>query len=212
MAVGFTRLPDGRTVYYDSLGHMVHGWQNINNHQYYFADDSGVMFTGNHFIDGKSYKFNNQGQLDEWGWPFPSVGEGHFTGAQLFGVNAGGEFRLNGFHDGLDFGSFDHPGSEVHAIHGGTVTQIGYASGLDNYVLVDTGEYLVVYQEAFANRSDIYVHIGQQINTGDVIGRRDTSHVHIGVTRQHNFGIALSKSFINDGTWLNPLTLIRNGQ
>ena len=74
---------------------------------------------------------------DKWGWPFPSTGEGHFSGAQLFGVNAGGQFRMNGFHDGLDFGSIDHPVAEVHAIHGGKVTQIGYTAGLDWYVLVD---------------------------------------------------------------------------
>src|SRR5699024_4701230 len=36
-----------------------------------------------------------------WGWPFPSVGEGKFAGGQLFGINPGGEFRTNNFHDGL---------------------------------------------------------------------------------------------------------------
>jgi murein DD-endopeptidase MepM/ murein hydrolase activator NlpD len=212
MAKGFVHLRDGRTTYYDNNGQMCYGWQTINGHKYYFNTLNGQMFTGNHNINGKNYSFNSNGQLDEWGWPFPNIGEGHFMGSQLFGVNPGGEFRMNGFHDGLDFGSYDHPGSEVHAIHGGKVVGIGYAAGLDNYVLVDTGEYLVVYQEAFANRSDIWVHVGQQISTGDVVGRRDTSHVHIGVTRQHNFGIALANSFNNNGTWLNPLTLIKNGK
>lgn len=85
-----------------------------------------------------------------WGWPFPDVGEGNFMGSQLFGVNAGGEFRPNGFHDGLDFGSVDHPGSEVHAVHGGKVTR-------------------------------------------------------------QDFNVAVGKSFTNDGTWLNPLDLIKSG-
>lgn len=212
MATGFTWLPDGRVVYYDNLGHMLYSWQKINGVQYYFDRQTGNMARGHVSIDGHNHTFDNLGHLDEWGWPFPNVGEGHFMGSQLFGVNPGGEFRMNGFHDGLDFGSADHPGSEVHAIHSGKVTQIGYAGGLDNYVLVDTGEYLIVYQEAFASRSDIYVHVGQEISTGDVIGQRDTSHVHIGVTRQHNFNIALANSFNNNGTWLNPLDLIRNGQ
>lgn len=148
---------------------------------------------------------------NRWAWPFPSVGEGHFMGAQLFGVNPGGQFRQNGFHDGLDFGAYDHPGTQVHAIHSGTIVGVGYTAGLDWYALEDTGEYLIVYQEAFSNRSNITVRPGQKIEVGDVIGNRDTSHVHIGITRQHNFNIALAKSFTNDGTWLNPLEVIRNG-
>lgn len=148
---------------------------------------------------------------NRWAWPFPSVGEGHFMGAQLFGVNAGGEFRQNGFHDGLDFGAYDHPGTQVHAIHSGTIVGVGYTAGLDWYVLEDTGEYLIVYQEAFSNRGNINVTPGQKIEVGDVIGNRDTSHVHIGITREHNFNRALAKSFTNDGTWLNPLEIIRNG-
>lgn len=206
---------NGSTVYYDSrTGQKKTGWATINNNNYYFDPSTGVMFTGTHAVDGKSYDFGSNGvavENDKWGWPFPNTGEGHFAGAQLFGVNAGGQFRKNGFHDGLDFGSIDHPGAEVHAIHSGKVTQIGYTAGLDWYVLVDTGEYLTVYQEAFSNRNNIQVQVGQQINTGDVIGRRDTSHLHIGVTRQHNFNIALANSFNNNGTWLNPLDLIRNG-
>lgn len=148
---------------------------------------------------------------NRWAWPFPSVGEGHFMGAQLFGVNAGGQFRKNGFHDGLDFGAYDHPGTQVHAIHSGTIVGVGYTAGLDWYVLEDTGEYLIVYQEAFSNRGNINVTPGQKIEVGDVIGNRDTSHVHIGITREHNFNRALAKSFTNDGTWLNPLEIIRNG-
>lgn len=207
---------NGRTVYYNPVsGAKQTGWVKINNNNYYFdPSNSGAMLTGKHTVDGKSYNFGSNGiavEEDNWGWPFPAVGEGHFSGAQLFGVNPGGQFRLNGFHDGLDFGSYDHPGAQVHAIHGGKVVQVGYTAGLDWYVLVDTGEYLTVYQEAFASKSNIDVHVGQQISTGDVIGRRNTSHVHIGITRQHNFNIALANSFNNNGTWLNPLTIIRNG-
>ena len=237
MAKGFTKLPDGRTVYYNNQGQMAHGERNIAGNWYFFAKDNGNMAKGfTKLPDGRTVYYNNQGQMihghvvvdghsiyanaangnvekvvdETWAWPFPNVGEGHFSGAQLFGVNPGGQFRLNGFHDGLDFGSYDHPGSEVHAIHSGTVKIVGYGSGLDWYAVVDTGEYLVVYQEAFASRSNIWVHEGQKVNVGDVIGIRNTSHVHIGITRNHNFNAALASSFINNGTWLNPLTIIRN--
>ncbi|MDT6259921.1 M23 family metallopeptidase, partial [Enterococcus faecium] len=62
-----------------------------------------------------------------WGNPFPgsSLDKNSFSGGQLFGKNPGGEFRPNGFHDGLDFGSVDHPGSEIHAVHGGKVVYVG---------------------------------------------------------------------------------------
>ncbi|WP_267202624.1 peptidoglycan DD-metalloendopeptidase family protein [Limosilactobacillus kribbianus] len=188
------------------------GWQKINGTWYYMDPTNAWMLTGTQQINGKTYHFNSNGSwADGWAWPFPQDGEGHFSGAQLFGVHAGGEFRQNGFHDGLDFGSVDHPGSEVHAIHGGTVKIVGYTAGLDWYCVVDTGEYLVVYQEAFASKSNIRVHEGQEISTGDVIGIRNTAHVHIGITRNHNFNQALKYSFTNNGTWLDPLQVIRNG-
>ena len=206
----FVTLNNGRKVYYNAQGHMVKGWQTINGNTYYFDLVNGAMYTGTHYIDGKKHTFGSDGVEDTWGWPFPADGRGYFTGAQLFGVNAGGEFRLNGFHDGLDFGSIDHPGYEVHAVHKGTVTGIGYASGLDWYVLIDTGEYLTVYQEAFSSRSNIWVSVGQQVNVGDVIGGRTTAHLHLGITRQKNFNVALANSFNNNGTWINPLTLLGN--
>src|SRR5699024_9767726 len=143
-----------------------------------------------------------------WGWPFPSVGEGTFMQAQRFGNDGG--YRQNGFHDGLDFGSVDHPGREVHAIHGGKVTIKSYMGGLGNYVVISGGGYNVVYQEAFSSPSNIIVNVGDTVKVGDVIGYRDTSHLHVGVTKA-DFNVAVGKSFTNDGTWLDPLELIKNG-
>lgn len=144
-----------------------------------------------------------------WAWPFPSVGEGTFQQVQSFGYDGG--FRQNGFHDGLDFGSVDHPGSEVHAIHGGKVTHKSYMGGLLNYVVVHSNDgYNVVYQEAFSSMAKIKVNIGDTVKTGDIIGWRDTSHLHIGITKA-DFMTAVSKSFTNDGTWLDPRKIIKNG-
>ena len=123
-----------------------------------------------------------------WGWPFPSVGEGTFFTAQKFGFTGGG--RPNGFHDGLDFGSVDHPGREVHAIHGGKVQTISYMSGLENYVTIVSNDYMIVYQEAFSSQSNIIVHVGDTIKTGQVIGYRDTDHLHIGITKQKDINVA----------------------
>lgn len=143
-----------------------------------------------------------------WGWPFPDVGEGNFMQVQRFGNDGG--FRQNGFHDGLDFGSVDHPGRDVHAIHGGKVTIKSYMGGLGNYVVISGGGYNVVYQEAFSSASNIIVNVGDTVKVGDVIGYRDTNHLHVGVTKA-DFNVAVGKSFTNDGTWLDPLELIKNG-
>ena len=147
-----------------------------------------------------------------WGWPFPSVGEGTFTGGQLFGIHPGGEFRTNGFHDGLDFGSVDHPGSEVHAIHDGKVTIIGHDGYIGWYVVTHSNDgYDIVYQEAFSSRNNIKVNQGQEVKTGDVIGIRDTSHVHIGVTKKSWSEGYNGHSFDPNWGWLDPQKLIKAG-
>lgn len=148
-----------------------------------------------------------------WTWPFPSVGEGHFMSGQLFGIQPGGGFRINGFHDGLDFGAYDHPGAEVHAVHGGTVTTgpTWGGSEIKWYVVVtDSSGLSVEYQEAFSNAGLIHVKKGDTVKPGDVIGIRDGTHVHIGITH-HSFPEAFRHAFSNDGTWLDPLATIKNG-
>ncbi|MCC4467048.1 phage tail protein [Limosilactobacillus reuteri] len=144
-----------------------------------------------------------------WGWPFPDVGEGNFSQVQSFGNDGG--YRQNSYHDGLDFGSIDHPGREVHCIHGGTVTIKSAMGGLGNFVVIHTPEgFNIVYQEAFSSPSNIIVSVGQKVKTGDVIGYRDTDHVHIGVTKQ-DFYQAVRNSFSPAGGWLDPVKLIKEG-
>lgn len=156
---------------------------------------------------------NTQPQVDNsWGWPFP-CGEGSFLGGQLFGVNPGGEFRTNGFHDGLDFGSIDHPGNEVHAIHGGrcTISRAWGNGGIGFYVVIQDASGLnVEYQEAFGGENNITVNVGDTVKTGDVIGYRTTNHLHIGITRMA-IPAAFGHAFSNDGTWIDPLATIKNG-
>lgn len=148
-----------------------------------------------------------------WGWPFPSVGEGNFTLGQTFGTHPqDGVGRTNGFHDGLDFGSIDHPGSEVYAVHGGKVTiSRAYGSGVGYYVVIQDSTGLnVEYQEAFSYPGDIYVNVGDTVQLGQVIGRRTTNHLHLGITR-HSFPEAFSHAFKDDGTWLDPRSTIKSG-
>lgn len=145
-----------------------------------------------------------------WGWPFPSVGEGTFMQSQKFGYDGG--YRQNSFHDGLDFGSIDHPGSEVYAVHGGKVTAKAWGSGGINWyvVITDDGGLNVEYQEAFGSESNITVNVGDTVKTGQVIGYRTTDHLHIGITKM-SIPAAFSHAFSNDGTWLDPQEIIKNG-
>ncbi len=162
------------------------------------------------FIKGWGGHTNSGG--GSWGWPFPSVGEGTFTSGQLFGVQPGGGFRTNGFHDGLDFGSIDHPGSDVHAIHGGKVTKKAWGGNEIKWyvVITDNSGINVEYQEAFSNAGNIIVNEGDTVSTGQIIGHRDTDHLHIGITR-HGFPEAFNHAFLNDGTWIDPQQTIKSG-
>ncbi|EGP5709201.1 peptidase M23 [Enterococcus faecium] len=172
-----------------------------------FAIKNWKDFGGNNGISGGTVGGG-------WGWPFPAVGQGSFSGGQLFGKNAGGEFRENGWHDGLDFGSVDHPGSEIHAVHGGTVTYVGNPNigGLGACVIVisDSG-FNMVYQEFATSTSNAKVKEGDKVKLGDVIGVRDTEHLHLGITKK-DWLQAESSAFTNDGTWLDPLKFITTGK
>ena len=197
---------------YEDIHKGFHQLLALFNDSNWLADISvagGWSPTGTRRVNGPVTDTTTETLTNGWGWPFPNVGEGSFSQAQRFGYDGG--YRTNSFHDGLDFGSVDHPGSEVHAIHGGTVVFKGYMGGLGNYVVThSTDGFNIVYQEAFSSASQIRVNIGDKVKTGDVIGWRNTDHLHVGVTKA-DFYEAVKKSFTNDGTWLDPQALIKNG-
>lgn len=197
---------------YEDIHKGFHQLLALFNDSNWLADISvagGWSPTGTRRVNGPVSDTTTTTTTNGWGWPFPSVGEGSFSQAQKFGYDGG--FRPNSFHDGLDFGSVDHPGSEVHAIHGGTVVFKGYMGGLGNYVVThSTDGFNIVYQEAFSSAGQIRVNIGDKVKTGDIIGWRNTDHLHVGVTKA-DFYEAVKKSFTNDGTWLDPQALIKNG-
>lgn len=197
---------------YEDIHKGFHQLLALFNDSNWLADISragGWGPTGTRRVNGPVSDTTTETLTNGWGWPFPNVGEGSFSQAQRFGYDGG--YRTNSFHDGLDFGSVDHPGSEVHAIHGGTVVFKGYMGGLGNYVVThSTDGFNIVYQEAFGSASQIRVNIGDKVKTGDVIGWRNTDHLHVGVTKA-DFYEAVKKSFTNDGTWLDPQALIKNG-
>lgn len=167
----------------------------------------------------------------KWGWPFKGLTYSKIK-AQL---NGGAEFgntsmlrRSNPpsyFHDGIDLGTSQFNHMKIRAIHDGVVKKIGFEGhtqhDLGGYVWVHNPKdgYNVIYQEFVFSTSDkskaIKVKVGDHVKVGDTIGILSSSntsvtHVHIGVTKS-SFNEAISHSFDDDGTWLNPVKLIHEG-
>ncbi|WP_298491748.1 phage tail tip lysozyme [uncultured Lactobacillus sp.] len=200
----------------------------------------GEKFKGNNSILGAAVKSaddaQSEGQMDcdddsipssgNWGWPFSGMsyssaktiikGEPY----QGFGYTGGG--RVNGYHDGVDFGTAKYNNKTIRAIHGGKVTKIGH-SGYTNdtlgwYVWVTSSDgWNEIYQEfAFSDSDKTYikVKVGQTIKTGDAIGyltqHGNVNHVHIGVTKK-SFENAIGHSFDPSGGWHDPIEIIKNG-
>lgn len=152
---------------------------------------------------------------NDWGWPFSGGYKGYEEGQQ-FGMTT---FDRTGkgdyFHDGFDFGSARYPGSNIAAIHAGTVVYAGWApvgyGALGTVVVTkDSNGYYVVYQEFGTSTSNINVSVGQSVTLGQVIGTRNTDHLHLGITKKEWLS-AQSSAFKDDGTWLNPISIIQNG-
>lgn len=146
-----------------------------------------------------------------WAWPFtniPKDGEPRYIEGEQYGYTSYPRGSTN-FHDGFDFAASWYNGN-VLAVHPGTVHHIGADLGWW-YVWVKSNDgYNEVYQEGFTSRGDIYVNEGQQVNVGTPIGRVTGDHTHIGITNKQ-IPIAYYHGYDNDGTWLNPIQVIKNG-
>ncbi|WP_445524968.1 M23 family metallopeptidase [Streptomyces cyslabdanicus] len=77
-----------------------------------------------------------------------------------------GSMWSSGYHTGLDFAA--PTGTLLKAIHTGTITEAGWAGayGYRTILTLDDGTELW-----YCHQSSINVSVGQQVNTGDVIGR-----------------------------------------
>lgn len=149
---------------------------------------------------------------NSWGWPFASIprnGEPKvLVNGQQFGHT--GWFGRGGgdFHDGFDFDSSIYNGN-VLAVHPGTVHAIGADLGWW-YIWVKSNDgYNEVYQEGFTG-NDIYVKVGQQVNTGTPLAKVTQNHTHLGISNRQ-ITVAYYHGYNDDGTWLNPIDVIKKG-
>ena len=152
---------------------------------------------------------------NDWGWPFSGGYKGYEEGQQFGMTTYDRTGHGDYFHDGFDFGSAKYPGSNIAAVHAGTVVYAGMApagyGALGTVVVTkDSSGYYVVYQEFGTSTSNINVSVGQSVSLGQVIATRNTSHLHLGITKKEWLS-AQSSAFTDDGTWLNPINIIQTG-
>ena len=149
-----------------------------------------------------------------WAWPFPNIPANGEPAVLLNGQQYGhtGWIRPHSntdYHDGFDFDASRYNGNCL-AVHPGTVHKIGADLGWWYVWIQSPDGYNEVYQEGFLRRSDIYVGEGQQINVGTPIGRVTGGHTHIGISNKP-IAVAYQHGFMDDGTWLNPIQVIKQG-
>lgn len=102
------------------------------------------------------------------------------------------------YHKGLDIANNAAP--EILAADAGVVVVSGWPDGYGygNRVLIDHGN---GFRTLYAHLSRIYVVSGQSVNRGDAIGRMGTTG--------RSTGIHLHFEVINNGVYLNPLSVLR---
>ncbi|GGY03871.1 M23 family metallopeptidase [Streptomyces minutiscleroticus] len=77
-----------------------------------------------------------------------------------------GSLWSSGYHTGLDFAA--PTGTPVKAVHGGTVTEAGWAGAYGYRTILTLDDGTEVW---YCHQSSINVSVGQKVATGDLIGR-----------------------------------------
>lgn len=171
----------------------------------YFGEQNLATAIANSSNDGDG---GDSGGDGSFGFPFACI-SGSYTPIE------GGQFghtslpRGGGdFHDGVDFSNGTSgitTGMDVLAVHSGTVKQIN-ATGYDDVWIVGGG-YGILEQE-FGN---VTVKVGDEVKKGDKIGTLTGTHCHVGVTKQTDQMKAEASAYRDDGTWIDPLSLMGGG-
>lgn len=155
-----------------------------------------------------------------WGYPFEKLYHKKikFKSGQKYGKTdiLRRTDKPSYFHDGYDFGFSEVGHSPVLAVHSGIVHKVKYYPGMGLCIWVISKDgYVEIYQEGFLSITDIYVKKGQHIKLGQKIGKLTGSHLHLGITKTNKHyidkhGIPCGNWWKDNGTWLNPMKIIKN--
>ena len=100
-------------------------------------------------------------------------------------------------HPGIDIGV--PSGTPIRAAGNGNVVIAGWVSGYGNYTCIDHGGGV---STCYGHQSAILVHVGQQVNQGDVIGRVGETGA---ATGDHlHFEVRVNGTPVQPLDWLNP--------
>lgn len=133
---------------------------------------------------------SNRGRL-----PYPVTGR--HTIIATFGEQQHQELKyVRTNNNGIDIQT--SPGSEARAVFNGKITRVFVVPGYNNSVIIRHGNYLTVY----SNLSQVYVQAGDQVKTGQSIGKIFTDSEDGNATVLH-FQLWKEKAKLNPAPWLN---------
>lgn len=128
-----------------------------------------------------------------------------------FGPNHPAPHRQNNFHDGYDFGSYNH-GSKIRAPHAGTVVvaRVNMSTWSKDYIVIKSGSIYTILQEFSTQASGIKVKKGDKVKTGQHVATLDSTgyHLHLGInTKTYRESETCPWSY---GHWRNPRKFIQS--
>lgn len=144
-----------------------------------------------------------------WRLPFDGTLQKYIDGQQFGVTGFDRDGRGHYFHDGYDFGSNQYPHT-IRAVTDATVKYIGMPGyGLGAVIVLNNGEYDIMYQEFAQSTSGITVSVGQHVTIGQAMATLTGTHLHLGITKM-DWQQALAHAYTNDGTWLDPIKVIQS--
>ena len=108
--------------------------------------------------------------------------------------------RWGGFHRGLDFGA--GYGDPIHVVGDGVVIDSGYLSGESGYGDITLVQHDDGFITAYAHQSRSFVHAGEHVSAGDVIGLVGSTGHSTGPHLHFEVRTAPHGGQINPGPWL----------
>lgn len=132
---------------------------------------------------------DNRGKL-------PAPISGNYTIVARFGVYSPHGLRhVKVNNSGIDLQGA--PGAEARAVFDGTVTRIFVVEGFNNSVIVRHGNYLTVY----SNLTNVYVRSGDQVKTGQALGKIYAEPDLGGATKLH-FQLWKERTKLDPEQWI----------
>jgi len=96
------------------------------------------------------------------------------------------------------------------AICDGEIVHVGNydVGGLYVWYVLRGEVYDIHYWESATSLEQMRVSKGDKVKTNQLLSIRNRDHLHLSVTKDRDFMGVMSKIYIDDGTWINPLNIL----